>query len=329
MYHDVNYKLDISISAVAYKHKPNNTDYMRMKFKKEHLSLLEFIEKIAHGYSFCHIYKDNIRRKANFLYSYIICIDVDDYDVPMQDFVNGIETHKPTFAYTTFSNGTDGLYSFRLVYCFDSRIKSEFERLYFAICNDISLTDNKDNCGKVTSQLMNGNSLPNVQVYQSDMIYSITDFLMQENVVLSEEFDIFNPDVSISYDVSTSSSISAINNQTIINDLNTDTKGFIKKYSRSATIIMESELQYNEFGYCLLDDSYLKLFNRIHWSNKKPQIARFKDGEQRRKRIYIDGCIIKKIKPNICFGELLYNLVIRREYYYDNSDGVLSNGLLI
>lgn len=152
---------------------------------------------------------------------------------------------------------------------------------------------------------------------------------MQENVVLSEEFDIFNPDVSISYDVSTSSSISAINNQTIINDLNTDTKGFIKKYSRSATIIMESELQYNEFGYCLLDDSYLKLFNRIHWSNKKPQIARFKDGEQRRKRIYIDGCIIKKIKPNICFGELLYNLVIRREYYYDNSDGVLSNGLLI
>lgn len=329
MYFDVNYEFDVSISTVAYKHKPGCTDYMRMKFKKEHLSLQEFIEKITLGHSFCHIYKDNIRKKVNFLYTYIICIDVDEYNVSMQDFVNGIETHKPTFAYTTFSNGTDGLFSFRLVYCFDSRIKSEFERLYLAICNDISLTDNKDNCGKVTSQLMNGNSLPNVQVYQSDIIYSITDFLIQEADDLSEESDIFNPDISIGRDVSTGSLISAIDRQTIINDLNKDTRGFIRKYSRYAAIITESELHYNESGYCLLDDDYLKLFDRIYWSNKKSHIVRFKDKEQRRKRLYIDGCMIRKIKPDICFGELLYNLVIRREYYYDNSDGILSNKLLI
>ena len=39
--------------------------------------------------------------------------------------------------------------------------------------------------------------------------------------------------------------------------------------------------------------------------------------------------MIKAIRPDITFLELLYNLVYRRQYYYDNSDGVLANRLLI
>lgn len=220
-----------------------------------------------------------MRKKINFLYTYIICIDVDDYDVSMQDFIKGIDMHKPTIAYTTFSNETNGKFSFRLVYCFSSRVKSEFERLYLAICKDISLTNNKDNCGKVNTQLMNGNSLPDVQVYKSNIIYTVADFLCGENIDLLEESDFFNPDISISHHSSIESSINTIDRQILIKDLTTDTKEFIRKYGRLVCHITESELQYNEYGYCLLDDNYLKLFDRIHWYNKRPRIIRFKDGE--------------------------------------------------
>lgn len=323
------YRLEISLSSCAYAHKPNGDDYKRMSFQKENLSLKEFIDRITRGHSFCHIFKDNRRKNANFLYTYIICIDVDDYKLPMMDVVNGIGTYKPTLAYTTFSNGADGLYSFRLAYCFDSPVKSEFERLYFAICNAISLTDNKDDCGKVKAQLMNGNSLLNVEVYESDIVYSISDFLHEEVSTDMEDNSVFAPAISIEKEHAAWNSAKDIDIRQMIKDLNTDIDDFIIKYGRHARIITESELEYNQSGYCLLDDSYLKLFNRIKWGGEKPKVLRFKDGEMRRKRLYIDGCIIRKIKPEICFAELLYNLVLRRKYYYDNRDGVLSNQLLI
>ena len=56
---------------------------------------------------------------------------------------------------------------------------------------------------------------------------------------------------------------------------------------------------------------------------------KYRDGEGRRKRLYVDALMIKAIRPDITFMELLYNLVFRRQYYYDNSDGVLENRLLI
>lgn len=63
MNNNINYELEVSMSVKAYTHKPNSTDYKCMRFKKEHMSLQEFIDKIMQGHSFCHIYKDNIRRK--------------------------------------------------------------------------------------------------------------------------------------------------------------------------------------------------------------------------------------------------------------------------
>ena len=73
----------------------------------------------------------------------------------------------------------------------------------------------------------------------------------------------------------------------------------------------------------------MKVFNRIIWSNKHARISKFKDGEGRRKRLFVDACIIRKIEPDITFEKLLYNLVYRRMRYYDNRDEVLTNKVLI
>ena len=94
-------------------------------------------------------------------------------------------------------------------------------------------------------------------------------------------------------------------------------------------IIDETPLDYNIDGYALIPDVYYKLNIRIDWTNEKPKINKYKDGERRRKRLYIDALIMRAIKPNVTFLELLYNLVLRRKFFYDNSDGVLTNKILI
>lgn len=87
---------------------------------------------------------------------------------------------KPTIAYTTFSNGKDGLYSYRLLYCFEEKIQAQdYERLYNHICGYIGQSETKDHCGRVLSQLMNGNSLPDIETYMSHRIYEMSDFVQK------------------------------------------------------------------------------------------------------------------------------------------------------
>jgi hypothetical protein len=93
--------------------------------------------------------------------------------------------------------------------------------------------------------------------------------------------------------------------------------------------IDETKLDYNTDGYAFFPLAYYKLNIRIDWSKKKPKILKYRDGEGRRKRLYIDTIMIRAIKPDVSFLELLYNLVFRRQYFYDNSDKVLTNKILI
>ena len=115
----------------------------------------------------------------------------------------------------------------------------------------------------------------------------------------------------------------------IIEDLNDNADGFILKYANDVMVINETLLDYNADGYALIPDVYYKLSVRIEWIHEKPKIKKYKDGEGRRKRLYIDALKMRAIKPDVTFLELLYNLVLRRKFFYDNSDRVLTNRILI
>lgn len=50
-----------------------------------------------------------------------------------------------------------------------------------------------------------------------------------------------------------------------------------------------------------------------------------RDGDNRRKCLFVSALIRRKILPSITFEHLLYNLVAERQWYYDNSDNTLNN----
>lgn len=72
-----NFRFDVSVSESGYASKPTSVDYQRMVFRPVNVNMVEFMDLICKGHSFCHIYKGNRRSNANFMYTHIICIDVD------------------------------------------------------------------------------------------------------------------------------------------------------------------------------------------------------------------------------------------------------------
>lgn len=328
--HNESYRFTISISDRCYSQKPTSVDYQSMSFHVENLNTTELVERIKSGHSICHVFRDNRRIKRNFQYTNAVFIDVDDSTISMEDLINESE-QKPTIAYTTFSDGKNGLCRFRLIYIMDESIKNEqqYKNLYYHFLHENKLEKNKDNCGSVISQLMNGNSSDNIRVYSSHYIYNTDSFLQNVTIDLNN-----NKNITHQYQYCSSGTHRKKGNDDIddtenaIRLLRKSTTAFLKQYKNSI-IVSHTQLVYNEQGYTFYPDRYYRLDVRFGWSSGRPKIKKYRDGEGRRKRLHVDALMIRAIYPDISFVEMLYNMVYRREHYYDNSDSVLSDALII
>lgn len=317
---------NISISDRCYDHKPTPEDYKAMTFHVENLNADELLDRIREGYSICHIFKNNRRIKNNFMYTNEVFIDVDDSTVSMEEVINACEL-KPTLGYTTFSDGKHNLHRFRLIYIFGEAIRTEegYKCMYYKLLDWLHLESNKDNCGSSVTQLMNGNSSENIRVFSQHYIYDNNTFLQNchlELYITTPPPKQYNSDRQFCKNEMTNEDLCAIQ------ELKKGISDFLSKYAY-IPIINETSLEYNENGYALYPQLYYRLNIRIDWSNQKHKVLKYKDGECRRKRLYIDTLIMRAIKPKATFIELLYNLVLRRKCFYDNSDKVLTDEILI
>lgn len=356
-----NFRFEATLSEKGYSQKPIGVDYSTMKWKKKMISLNDFIDAISAGYSYCHIYVNNCRRKDKFLRANFVSIDVDDSNIDLFSFLNDCHL-KPTFAYETFSNGKNGTYSYRLVFVFDQSLsKNAYLQMYDKLCVMTGLTNTKDHCGKILNQLMNGTN-SGAYIFRSNIIYSpVTDLPVEATTVdqiLEYRDALFTytdfPDNS--YLPNTNKKPSTHNssgNYNIIPNIHSkqyNTKdqkwnteevsrflhevqqmgreGFLKRFRLAYKLIRWSKLEFNDMGYAVIPEGHLSLYVRYNRGKNGTVVNRFKDGEKRRNRLFIDGLIIRKIQPDITIYQLFYNLMHRVYFYYDNSDGILSDILI-
>ena len=312
------------------------------------LSITQFISKIRQGYSYCHVFYNNRRTNNNFIQTNVISIDIDKNTICLADFIDSILL-KPTFAYETFSNGLDERYSYRIVYVIREPLnKNCYIELYEKICRMTNLTKTADSCGKTLAQLMNGTKY-DAYIYRSGIVYSIIDDLPLESkgqIDYKNEIvqTIYNP---IIQNNNYNNKIISSNNQKQYNTKFTFCKSsdsylmdlvdeiteigraeFLQKYKNIYKLIRQTKLTFNELGYTIYPKDYKALFVRYNTNETGCTINRFKDGEKRRNRLFIDGCIIRKINPEITLYELFYNLVHRVYFYYNNDDNVLNEHLI-
>ena len=339
-----NFRLSVSIQNFTNK---NTIIWNSIKYQQQDLSLDEFTELIKRGHCFCHCFRTpNLifgvkdKRDKNFLSAQVVFLDFDDIDIPMKEFISAL-LQKPTIAYTTPNNYTrehNWKFRFRLCYLFDEPITSisEYKALYNGIIESIRnvLPDfsMKDNCGRSVSQQFGGNANGNIELFKTDYIYNKYDFPFENN----------NVSFLFLYKSETEKQIRktreiVIADEAFISDVkNLNSTDLIRKYRDCYPYFDRTKLNFED-GYALLPDDYQKIYRSWYRDTLEKtngdiinltKIKKHRDGDRRRKKLFIAGLIMKKIMPTITFEHLLFNLICERTWHYDNSDGVITNSVL-
>lgn len=348
------FKLTTNLSKCGYVSKDdctaaimNNRKYLKekgmetMRFKEQVLTIDEFVEKIINGYSFCALYsyevgkklyinsnvrpyytepteKDGymkrcIKRTDYWKSTQVISVDIDETNhKDIEKYLTHL-TYQPTFTYTTFSDRlkNNGMRRFRLVYVFDRQLnKEEFKALSTALHKKVTkdtVEAVKDNCGKRLDQYFCGTGR-GAEIYKSYNIYSIEDIEGYNDALI--ELKANKKEVLCEYD-----------NEMLVDMKHKGYKKFMQKYHSKYKYFYQSEIVWSENDvYKLVGDDFIKLY--FKWNGK--EIVKFKDGEGRRRKLGAYAKLRRLIKPNITPSELLFNLYIDREKFFDNSDKQLS-----
>lgn len=320
-----NYTFNVSVSTTTHKDKADfEAASKALVYQKQSADIDTFCKLIKEGHSFCHCYDDNdeaftnnTKTQANFRYTSFIPYDIDDSTLPMDEYLTTL-TYQPTIAYTTTSNGIKGN-RYRLIYCFDSKIKGvgRYQALFDKM-KDESGIGKLDNCTHSPAQAFFGNALPTCRMVCTHYVYQLptaasTSTEKKEKVSKrikkrKEESDI-------------------ICNDTFRQDFEgMSLRKFVSTYSNEYLLIEESRLTYSN-GYAPIDENYLRIYRK--WDLNTRHIHKWQDGEGRRKKLATAALIIRKIKPDITAEHLIFCLAYEVVHYYSNIDGVLSKSLIL
>lgn len=361
-----NFKFQIQVSHYNYKNKQEATASLsaktaklnnvgRMCFKREELTINEFLEKATSGYAFSYLFNYNPDKKyliqTNKKYGYksfaypeykrgcnkgfmkinfkrdeffggtqTIFVDIDETNYnSIQEYVNTLPI-KPTACYTTFSNKVNKAGStsirFRMVYVFD-RVLNKVE--FKSIANDLKNT---------------------IEIATKEPIYDIC-WLAQSQYFnggnnVEDTYNsntIYNADKWLNsielWSEEENAPVNKKNNtnktivsKKIINDLtHLKLNQFLYKY-RYVEYINDNKSNYNidtnYFNYT--DSNYIQLYYNVN---------PIKDGNKRRKKLFYRGLQRRKINPLASADVILVNYVRDLVNFIDNSDNVITAETII
>lgn len=341
------FRFDVSVSLDGSTSKPN---IAVIKYRRLNVSYDEFVSYIVSGHSVAHVYTDNddvftnhTKTNNNFRYTSFIGIDVDDSDIPMEEYIDGIVC-KPSFAYHTYSDGIKG-YRFRLVYVFTEPIyRDEYAIIYEGIKECAGITNLKDNCMRGLSQCMIGNgSSSRIINYYS--LFNKENFLGKgpgssiNEICPVKMHNVYKAEREKHYASTLDKIEKPIEKNFYCRLMSLVPSDFIKYYRDTYSIINSSELiksedethytfpvPYYEIERGYRWDSFVKDNGEIKPFTKEKKIH---DGQRRRYKLYICAVIKCRIKPDITLEELIYNMVWERYMFYDNRDKILTNDFII
>lgn len=312
-----------------------------LRFAERTLTVDEIVDLIGDGYAFCAIFnlgngelmwkkqddgskkyicpvlKDGymsmtVKRDEFFKGSQIVSIDIDDTQyTSVEDYITQL-TYIPTFAYTSYSDSSEKR-KFRLCYVLSKPLNSIDE--YKEVANTIHYAAEQDTqepisdkCGEKASQYFNGTNLKaGAELYKYYVVYDRSDFPTIEQEEVDEDLKA----KKCEFDRDT---VKAMETQTY--------KKFMHRHSLKYQYFYQSEIDWKDGEkWRAVDDSFVSLCYRWRGTG---EIEKYKDGEHRRRHLKTYACLRRLIKPSTTPTELLFNLYIDRERFFDNSDEAIS-----
>lgn len=317
-----------------------------LRFKGQTVTVDEIVDLISDGYAFCATFNLNngelmwkkqddgskkcicpvlkdgymsmtVKRDEFFRGSQIVSIDIDDTQYTnVEDYIAQL-TYIPTFAYTSYSDSPTKR-KFRLCYVLDKPLNSIEE--YKEVANTIHYQAEQDTqgpisdkCGEKASQYFNGTNLnAGAELYKYYVVYDRSDFPTIEQ---EQEDEDKYAKVKCEFDKDT---VKAMETQTY--------KKFMHRNSLKYQYFYQSEIDWKDGEkWRAVDSSFVSLCYRWRGTG---EIEKYKDGEHRRRHLKTYACLRRLIKPSVTPTELLFNLYIDRERFFDNTDAALSIDVL-
>ena len=333
------FKFTIAVSEQQYITKPKREDniFTTIKFVPKEVTGQELLNYALLGHAFSYVFEsasqdDSFGQKGkttkNFIATSTIIYDFDNMDVEMYDFIDNLE-FKPSFAYTTASNGCVGKgFRYRLGYVFNHPIFyiQDFVSFYYAImsANGFEFEDKGKGTGGVDKQTISCTSVffgtnANADTYTSYYNYcrqDFQDFIQKDTPVFSAPK---TNDVTISFDKDYKKDFYSLKPKEFINKY---FKQFYGNYKASleTPLILDNSLMFFTFP-----ERYVAVLRK----RKGGKTYKHPIGSGRLRKIFITAKIMLYNRPSLSPENLLFNLLLEREWYYDNRDDKLSKEVLI
>ena len=331
--------LTLSVSDQCFETKPQKGSaiYSKLTFTQQTVSLLQFIEFIRNGYMFCGVYDDkkfsnkNYKTSQHLVSNNVVSIDIDDCDCSMRDFMSTLK-YSPSIAYETFSNLEDGKgYRFRFLYVFDDFVDGEtYSRLYYAICkaNNIECASNDTSTASPYQKIWGTNG-KHRDIIGLGYVYHIDSFkdFMDEESVQSTILNIYKKTPTGINQVDwTPKTEYKFTDKIFENMWNKATDTEILSQMSQYQTLETTYINFNdgelwrdltdEEYYCIKRKWQRKIFN----GRNVIAIAKVKNGEHRRKKIYLSLIRRRLIDPTITLEHLCYAALFELNYFIVNTD---------
>lgn len=331
--------LTLSVSDQCFETKPpkGSAIYSKLTFTQQTVSLLQFIEFIRNGYMFCGVYDDkkfpnkNYKTSKHLVSNNVVSIDIDDCDCSMRDFMSTLK-YSPSIAYETFSNLEEGNgYRFRFLYVFDDFVDGKtYSRLYYAICkaNNIECPSNDTSTASPYQKIWGTNG-KHRDIIGLGYVYHIDSFknFMDEESVPSTILNIYkNTPTGINRVDGTPKTEYKFIDKIFENMWNKATDTEILSQMSQYQTLETTYINFNdgelwrdltdEEYYCIKRKWQRKIFN----GRNVIAIAKVKNGEHRRKKIYLSLIRRRLIDPTITLEHLCYAALFELNYFIVNTD---------
>lgn len=335
----------ITVSIKGFEKKPQPNEMGKIEYIRKNLSIDEIAEHIKNGHvlsaNFTEddstIIRQTQRCYENFISTSMVMIDLDgEVELELNELIENLKI-KPSIAYTTFSHLIENKGNrYRLLYLFENEINDIklYKDIYKIIVSSFDFKL-KDNCGSNVTQAVFG-SKKNCILIKSNKIYSISNFI---NISLFNKNNITNLNNQISHSNSINKEEeNIIRLERLIQDdeyiedyWNMSYNDLQTKYKDKYPIFEHTPL-YNpdeDTPYIFLPPNYIEikrywLIDYIYSENGSvkcytSKARKIKDGEGRKKKLFINGILRRMMIPTITFEHLLNCLIYELYHYIDNS----------
>ena len=334
---------------MGFEKKPQPNEMRKIEYIRKNLSIDEIAEHIKNGHvlsaNFTEddstIIRQTQRCFENFISTSLIMIDLDgEVELELNELIENLK-FKPSIAYTTFSHLIENKGNrYRLLYLFENEIDDIklYKDIYKIIISSFDFKL-KDNCGSNVTQAVFGSKRDCILI-KSNKIYSISNFI---DISLFNKNNITNLNNQISHSNSINKEEeNIIRLERLIQDdeyiedyWNMSYNDLLTRY-RDKYPIFEHTPLYNpdeDTPYILLPPDYIEIkrywmIDYIYSENGSlkcytSKARKIKDGEGRKKKLFINGILRRMMIPSISFEHLLNCLVYELYHYIDNSKDII------